>query len=115
MSKQSNTLCLRGGLLQLHLPHGVKQRPVVFNPQQFIRHGHVMGHRLLPIVEERIRRPDFTRHQIVQGQDIHGAVKCQPLVLPALPEEDVYGVLLRAQEINEPMTQTAQAQWDNFC
>lgn len=53
-----------------------------------------MGDRLLAVVEERVRRPDFTRHQIVQPQHRHGTFELQPLVLPALPEEDVDRVLL---------------------
>ena len=88
-------------LLGLELPHGVQQCPVIFDPQQFVRHGHVMSHRLLPVVEEGVRSPDFTCHQVVEGQDIHRSIKFQPLVFPALPEENVDGVLLWADGINE--------------
>lgn len=87
--------------LGLELPHSVQQRPIVFDPQQFIRHGHVMSHRLFPIVEEGVRSPDFTCHQVVEGQNIHWSMKFQPLILPALAEENVYGVLLWAEGGNE--------------
>lgn len=78
----------------LELPHGVQQGPIIFDPQQFIGHGHVMSHRLLPVVEEGVRSPDFTGHQVVERQYIHRSAKFQPLVLPALPEKDIDGVLL---------------------
>lgn len=83
-------------LVRLELPHGVQQRPIVFDPQQLIRHGHVMSHRLFPIVEEGVGSPDFTCHQIVEGQNIHRSMKFQPFILPALAEEDIDGVLLWA-------------------
>lgn len=88
-------------LFGLKLPHGVQQRPIILDPQQLIRHGHVMSHRLLPIVEEGVRSPDFTRHQVVEGQYVHWTVEFQPLVLPALAKENIYGVLLRAERIHE--------------
>lgn len=83
--------------LGLELPHGVQQCPIIFDPQQFIWHGHVMSHGLFPIVEEGVRSPDFTCHQVVEGQNIHRPIKFQPLILPALPEENIYGVLLWAE------------------
>ena len=82
------------------LPHGVQQCSIIFDPQQFIRHGHVMSHRLLPIMEEGVWSPDLTRHQVVERQNIHGPVEFQPLILPALPEKNIYGVLLWGEEIN---------------
>lgn len=86
--------------LLLELPHGVQQCSVIFDPQQFIRHGHVMSHRLFPIVEEGVWGPDLTRHQVVEGQNVHRSMKFQPLILPALPEKNIYGILLWAEEIN---------------
>lgn len=53
-----------------------------------------MGHRLFAIVEEGVRRPDLTGHQVVESQDGHRPLELEPLVLPALPEEHVNGVLL---------------------
>lgn len=53
-----------------------------------------MGHRLFPVVEEGVRSPDLTRHQVVEGQNVHRPVEFQPLIFPALPEENIYGVLL---------------------
>lgn len=53
-----------------------------------------MGHGLLPVVEEGVGSPDLTGEQVVQGQNLHGSVELQPLVPPALAEEDVDGVLL---------------------
>lgn len=92
----------------LELPHGVQQRPVIFDPQQFIGHGHVVSHRLFPVVKEGVRSPDFTRHQIVEGQNIHRPMKCQPLILPALPEENIYGVLLWTEEEKDKSNHTAK-------
>ena len=59
-----------------------------------------MSHRFFPIVKEGVRGPDFTRHQVIEGQNVHWSMECQPLILPALPEENIYGVLLKAEEIN---------------
>lgn len=81
-------------LRDLGLPHGVQECPIILDPQQLIGHGHVMSHRFLPVMEEGVRSPDFTCHQVVEGQDIHRTVKFQPLVLPALAKEHIDGVLL---------------------
>lgn len=54
-----------------------------------------MSHRFLPVVEEGVGRPDLAGQEVVQGQHLHGPVKLEPLVPPALTEEDVDGVLLR--------------------
>lgn len=53
-----------------------------------------MGHGLLPVVKEGVRSPDLTGKQVVQGENLHWSVELQPLVPPALAEEDVDGVLL---------------------
>lgn len=90
------------------LPHGVQQGAIIFDPQQFIRHGHVMSHRLLPVVEEGVWSPDFTRHQVVQGQNIHRPVEFQPLILPALPEKHIDGVLLQAEQTNDSSYRSEQ-------
>lgn len=48
-------------------PHGVEERAVVNEAQQLVRRGHVVGHGLLPVVEEGVRSPDLTGEQVVQG------------------------------------------------
>lgn len=49
----------------LSLPHGIQQGAILCDTQEFIRHGHVVGHRLLSIVEKCIWSPDFTCHEVV--------------------------------------------------
>lgn len=53
-----------------------------------------MGNRFLPVVEESVRSPDLTGQQVVQGKDLHGAIKLQPFISPGLPEKDIDGVFL---------------------
>lgn len=54
------------------LPHGVEQRAFLCDPEQLVRHGHVVSHRLLAIVEEGVGGPDLAGHQVVQTQHSHG-------------------------------------------
>lgn len=56
-----------------------------------------MGNRLLAIKEEGVGGPDVAGQQVVERQHLHGAFEAQALVLPALTEEDVYGVFLRRE------------------
>ena len=58
-----------------HLPHGVQQRAFFFDSEQLVGHGHVVGHRLLAIVEEGVWRPDLAGHQVVEPQYGHGALE----------------------------------------
>ena len=55
------------------LPHGVQQRALLCNSQQLVGHGHVVGHRLLAVVEEGVGGPDLAGHQVVETQHGHGA------------------------------------------
>lgn len=82
----------------MNVPHSVKQGAVVLQPQQLVGRGHVVSDRLLAIKEEGVGRPDVAGQQVVQGQHLHGAFEAQALVLPALAEEDVYGVFLRRDQ-----------------
>lgn len=82
---------------QLALPHRVEQRAVVHQAEEFIGRGHVVGDRLLAVVEESVGRPDLAGQEVVQRENLHGPVKLQPLVPPALTEEHVDGVLLRGR------------------
>lgn len=75
-------------------PHGVQQGAIVHQAQQLVGGCHVVGNRFLPVVEKSVRSPDLAGQQVVQGKDLHGAIKFQPLVSPGLPEEDVDGVFL---------------------
>lgn len=57
-----------------------------------------MSNRLLAVKEEGVGRPDVAGQQVVQRQHLHGAFEAQALILPALTEEDVYGVFLRREQ-----------------
>lgn len=54
------------------LPHGVQQRAFLGDSQQLVWHGHVVGHRLLAVVEKSIGSPDLAGHQVVEAQHGHG-------------------------------------------
>lgn len=82
-------------------PHGVQQSPVVFQPQELVWSGHVVGNGFLPIEEEGVRSPDVTGQQVIQGEHLHRALKAKTLVLPALAEEHVNSVFLRNQSPNQ--------------
>lgn len=77
------------------LPHGVEQSPVIFQPQQLVRCGHIVRDGLLPIEEEGVRGPDVTGQEVVQGKHLHRAFKAETLVFPALTEEYVNCVFLQ--------------------
>lgn len=79
------------------VPHGVQQSAVLHNPQQFVRHGHVVSHRFLAIVKESVWSPDFTGHQVVETQDVHWPIKLQPRVCPALTEKHIHCIFLRTE------------------
>lgn len=53
-----------------------------------------MRDRPLAIPEKRVRRPDLADHQVVEPQDLDGALEFQALVDPRLTEEHVHGVFL---------------------
>lgn len=82
-------------------PHGVEERAVVNQSQQLVGRRHVVGHRLLPVVEEGVGSPDLTGEQVVQGENLHRSVELESLVPPALAEEDVDGVLLENTGTND--------------
>lgn len=81
-----------------HLPHGVKQRAIILQPQQLVGRGHVVSNRFLAVKEEGIGSPDIAGQQVVQRQHLHGTFEAQTLVLPALTEEHVNGVFLNGTE-----------------
>lgn len=54
-----------------------------------------MSYGFLAIVEESIRGPDFTGHQVVERQDVHWSVELESLILPTLSEKDIHSVLLK--------------------
>lgn len=89
---------LSSALVWINVPHRVKQSAVVLQPQQLVGRGHVMSNRLLAVKEEGVGRPDVAGQQVVQRQHLHGAFEAQALILPALAEEDVYGVFLRREQ-----------------
>lgn len=75
-------------------PHGIEQGSILHDPQQLVGHGHIVGHRLLAVVEEGVWGPDLTGHQVVKRQDVHRSMELQPFILPALTEENVHSVFL---------------------
>lgn len=52
-------------------------------------------------MEESVRGPDFTGHQVVQRQDVHWSMELQSLILPTLTKENIYSVLLRERQTRE--------------
>lgn len=78
-------------------PHGVEERPVVFQPQQLVGRGHVVRNGLFPVEEERVGGPDVAGQQVIQGQHLHRAFEAKPFVFPALTEEYVNGVFLQRE------------------
>lgn len=82
-------------------PHGVEQRAVILQPQQLVRRGHVVRDGFLAVQEEGVRSPDVAGQQVVQGQHPHGPFETQALILPALAEKHINGVLLRRDKRNE--------------
>ena len=62
--------------------------------EQLVGGGHVVRDGPLAVPEEGVRGPDLADHQVVQPQDLDGALEFQPLVDPGLAEEHVHGVLL---------------------
>lgn len=81
--------------MESQVPHGVEQRSILHDPQEFVGHGHVVGHRFLAIMKECVRGPNLTGHQIVERKGVHWSMKLQPFVQPALTEEDVHCVFLK--------------------
>jgi len=77
-------------------PHGVEDGSVLHDAEQLVGGGHVVSDRPLAVPEEGVRRPDLADHQVVEPQDLDGALELQPLVDPRLTEEDVHGVFLEA-------------------
>ena len=49
----------------------------------------------LAIPEECVWRPDLADHEVVEPQNLDGALEYQPLVNPRLTEKYVHGVLLQ--------------------
>ena len=76
------------------LPHGVQDSSVLHDAEQLVGGGHVVRDRPLAIPEKGVRRPDLADHQVVEPQDLDGALKFQPFVNPCLTEEHIHGVLL---------------------
>lgn len=82
------------------LPHGVEQRPVILQPQQLVRCGHIVCDGFLPVEEEGVRSPDVTGQEIIQGKHLHRAFKAKSFVFPALTEENVNSVFLQEKRSN---------------
>lgn len=80
------------------IPHSVEQGTIFHNPQQLVGHGHVVSYRFLAIVEESVRGPDFTGHQVVEREDVHWSMELESLILPTLSEKDIHSVLLKGEE-----------------
>lgn len=76
------------------LPHGVEDSSVLHDAEQLVGGGHVVRDRPLAIPEKGVRRPDLADHQVVEPQDLNGALEFQPFVNPCLTKEHVHGVFL---------------------
>lgn len=76
------------------LPHGVEDSSVLHDAKQLVGGGHVVRDRPLAIPEKGVRRPDLADHQVVEPQDLNGALKFQPLINPCLTKEHIHGVFL---------------------
>lgn len=76
------------------LPHGVEDGSVLHDAEQLVGRGHVVRDGPLAIAEEGVRCPDLADHQVVEPQDLDGALKLEPLVDPGLAKEHIHGVLL---------------------
>lgn len=76
------------------LPHSVEDSSVLHDAEQLVGGGHVVRDRPLAIPEKGVWRPDLADHQVVEPQDLDGALKFQPLVYPCLTKEHVHGVFL---------------------
>lgn len=80
------------------LPHGVEQSPIILQPQQLVRCGHIVCDGFLPVEEEGVRSPDVTGQEIIQGKHLHRAFKAKSFVFPALTEENVNSVFLQEKK-----------------
>lgn len=76
------------------LPHGVEDGSILHNAEQLVGRGHVVRDGPLPVAEESVGCPDLADHQVVEPQDLNGALELESLVDPGLAEEHVHGVLL---------------------
>lgn len=52
-------------------------------------------------MEEGVRGPDLTGHQVVERQNVHWSMELQSLILPTLTEENIYSVLLKETQRRE--------------
>lgn len=76
------------------LPHGVEDGSILHNAEQLVGRGHVVRYGPFPVAEEGVRCPDLADHQVVEPQDLNGALELKSLVDPGLAEEHVHSVLL---------------------
>lgn len=79
------------------LPHGVEDGSILHNAEQLVGRGHVVRYGSLPIAEESVRCPDLADHQVIEPQDLNGALELKSLVDPGLAEEHVHSVLLSGE------------------
>ncbi|RVE56880.1 hypothetical protein OJAV_G00210730, partial [Oryzias javanicus] len=78
-------------------PQRVHDSAVAPQPQKPVRSRDPVSVGFSGIPEEGVGNPDFPHHVAVEHEQLHGAVKLQPAVIPRLSEEDVDGVLLWRQ------------------
>lgn len=57
------------------LPHGVEDGSILHNTEQLVGRGHVVRYGPLPVAEEGVRGPDLADHQVVEPQDLNGALE----------------------------------------
>lgn len=81
-------------------PHGVEKRAIILQPQQLVGRRHVVCDGLLPIVEECVWSPDFAGKKVIEREALHGPLKPQPFVFPALSEKHIDGIFLKHKKIS---------------
>lgn len=98
--------------LTVCLPHGVEDGTILHNAEQLVGRCHVVRNGPLPIAEKSVRCPDLADHQVVEPQDLNGALELKSLVDPGLTEEHIHSVLLPGER---KMREKQEKELDFFC
>lgn len=56
------------------LPHGVQNGAILHDAEELVGGRHVVSDRLLAVPEEGVWCPHFGHHQVVQPQNLNGAL-----------------------------------------
>ena len=104
MSGRTQTTVLHRSVLDLDgcdsvVPHSVEDSSVLHDAEQLVGSGHVVRDGPLAIPEECVWCPDLADHEVVETQNLDGALEFQPLVNPRLTEKYIHGVLLQHRSL----------------